>query len=275
MAVIHHLDGGTLRPLGGAELNGADELVCHVLVVEGDAGLVLVDAGIGLADGADPEGRLGAEFCELTRPLLDPERTVVRQLERLGLDPARVGDVIVTHPDRDHVGGLADLPWARVHAHPDAVAAARHPTTPRDRDRVQPRQWDHTVRWAPPLAPRAAWFGLEAWAADGLGDDIVVVSLPGHATGHVGVAVATGGGWLLHAGDAYFHRGARCAAEGPVPAGVAAFEEAVEADGEARRATVARLAALPPEVTVVCSHDPVELRRLRGAEPGPPASAQE
>ncbi|MBK5221573.1 MAG: MBL fold metallo-hydrolase [Acidimicrobiia bacterium] len=269
MPTIHHLDGATLRPAGGLELVGADELVSHVLVIELGSRLVLVDAGIGLADVASPIERLGAEFCELSGPVLDADRTVARQLGSLGLVADQVTDVLVTHPDLDHVGGLADVPQARVHAHPDAVTAVRHPTEPRDIDRVHAAQWAHEVEWAPAPTPRAPWHGLDAWSLDDFGDDIVMVGLPGHATGHVGYAVRNGGGWLLHAGDAYFHRAA--VAGGEVPPGLEIFEGIVEQDRAARLDTVARLRALPPEVTVVCSHDPIELAgvRERGASPRP------
>jgi glyoxylase-like metal-dependent hydrolase (beta-lactamase superfamily II) len=262
MPTTHHIDAGTLRPPAGPDLVGADELVSHVVVLElDDERLVLVDAGIGLADMAAPHERLGAEFVAGSGPVLEPERTVVRQLRERGLDPRRVTDVCLTHPDLDHAGGLADLPDARVHAHPDAVAAVQQPTERRDRERVHAAQWAHGVHWAPAPTPRPPWHGLDAWSLDGLGDDVaVMVGLPGHATGHVGFAVRTDDGWLLHAGDAYFHRAALTG--GAVPPGLALFEEAVEQDAEARRATVAQLRALPPEVRVVCSHDPVELAAL-------------
>jgi glyoxylase-like metal-dependent hydrolase (beta-lactamase superfamily II) len=262
MPTIHHLDAGTLRPPGGADLVGADELVSHVLVLELGARLVLVDAGVGLADMAAPAERLGDQFLELSAPVLEPERTVVRQLAARGLDAEAVTDVLLTHPDLDHAGGLADLPWARVHAHPAAVAAIRHPIGDRDRDRIHTAQWSHDVRWAPEPTPRPRWHGLEAWSLDAVGDDVaVMVGLPGHATGHVGYAVRTDDGWLLHAGDAFFHRAT--VEGGEVPPGLELFEAMVEEDREQRLTTVAALRALPPEVTVVCSHDPVQLAAQR------------
>lgn len=263
MSTLHHLDAGTLRPAGGADLVGADELPSHVVVIEHDDGrLVLVDAGIGLADMAAPTERLGADFCALSSPVLAPDRAVVRQIAALGLDPRRVTDVLLTHPDLDHAGGLADVPHARVHAHPDAVAAVADPRTERDRERVHRAQRAHEVRWAPAPTPREPWHGLTAWTPDGFAaDDVVMVALPGHATGHVGYAVRADTGWLLHAGDAFFHRASLDG--GVVPPGLDAFETMVEEDREARLRTVAALAALPTEVTVVCSHDPVLLAAQR------------
>jgi len=46
---IHHLNCGTMRPVKTPE-----GLVCHVLLVETDNGLVLVDTGPGLRDAAEP-----------------------------------------------------------------------------------------------------------------------------------------------------------------------------------------------------------------------------
>jgi glyoxylase-like metal-dependent hydrolase (beta-lactamase superfamily II) len=33
-----------------------------------------------------------------------------------------------------------------------------------------------------------------------------MVPLLGHTAGHCGITLQTDGGWMLHAGDAYFHR---------------------------------------------------------------------
>ena len=40
----------------------------------------------------------------------------------------------------------------------------------------------------------------------GLGGEVLMIPLPGHSRGHTGVAVRGERGWILHAGDAYFHR---------------------------------------------------------------------
>jgi hydroxyacylglutathione hydrolase len=57
-------------------------------------------------------------------------KAALAELERLGLDPKRVGHVFLTHSDRDHVGGLAAFPAAKVYL-PKAEAAMFDRTTPR------------------------------------------------------------------------------------------------------------------------------------------------
>ena len=45
---VHHLNCGSMTP------PASPPLVCHVLLVETDGGLVLVDSGFGLDDIAEP-----------------------------------------------------------------------------------------------------------------------------------------------------------------------------------------------------------------------------
>jgi hypothetical protein len=53
---VHHLNCGTLRPLGGRNVNGdrppfrSARMVCHCSLIEAGERLVLVDSGFGLAD---------------------------------------------------------------------------------------------------------------------------------------------------------------------------------------------------------------------------------
>lgn len=256
--VVTHLNGGTLRPPGGIGGGfGADELVCHVLVLRYRSQVVLVDGGIGSKDIADPSNRLGDDFCAMADPVLETSQTIVARLRALGLDTGTVTDIVLTHPDRDHVGAVADVRDAQVHAHPTVPRTIRLPESARDKERIRPAQWSDPVRWAPVPSAADPWFGFPCWRLDGLDDAIALVDLPGHATGHAGVAVRQGDGWLLHAGDAYFHRSQ--IRGGEVPVGLAGFEQMVQEDDVARLDTQRRLAALPSEVRIVCSHDPVEL----------------
>src|SRR5262245_5679705 len=118
---IHHLNLCTMCPYGGRLVTGgawgvSAEFVVHALLVETDHDLVLVETGMGLEDVRAPARRLGRGFLATSRPILREEQTAVRQIERLGLSPADVGRVVVTHLDPDHAGGLSDFPRATIHA---------------------------------------------------------------------------------------------------------------------------------------------------------------
>jgi glyoxylase-like metal-dependent hydrolase (beta-lactamase superfamily II) len=99
-----------------------------------------------------------------------------------------------------------------------------------------------------------------------------MVPLPGHTRGHSGVAVRRPeGGWLLHAGDAYFYTGDKQTPRS-CPPGVRAYQAGLAVDGRRRRENLARLQELQqqhgPEgdgrVTMFCAHDLAELRSLSG-----------
>jgi len=75
----------------------------------------LVDTGFGLGDVADPAGRLSHFFLTLLRPEFRAEMTAVQQVQRLGFAASDVTDIVLTHLDFDHAGGLDDFPNARVH----------------------------------------------------------------------------------------------------------------------------------------------------------------
>ena len=113
------------------------------------------------------------------------------------------------------------------------------------------------------------WFGLSSVTA--LGDDVVLVPLAGHSRGHAGVAVrrpAGEGGWLLHAGDAYFNVGEKQAPR-TCPTTLRAFQTLVAQDDKQRHANQARIRELVAghgeEITVFCAHDPSELAALDGS----------
>lgn len=266
---VHHLDCGPMRPLGGARLGLPSPMPAHCLLVERAEGLLLVDTGFGAGDVVDP-GRLGRPFLALTRPELALETTAHARIRALGLDPADVTDVAVTHLDLDHAGGLGDLPQARVHVHAAELAAARAPRLA-ERSRYVAAQWSHGPRWETHDGGDV-WRGFEGVTA--LGDDVVLVPLAGHTRGHTAIGVRRADGhWLLHAGDAYFHR-SEVRDGPPMPRALRLFERSVAAVNPLRLANQERLRALvaehPDDLTVFCAHDPVELAALAGPPLSPP-----
>lgn len=285
---IHHLNCGTMCPPIGRLTRGAGSLlsrgrmVCHCLLIEAGDGLVLVDTGIGLADIQHPGERLGRGFTSIVGPRLDPEETAIYQVEKLGFSPSDVRHIVLTHMDLDHAGGLADFPGALVHVYRPEHDAATARATLRERERYHPAQWAHAPRFRLYDGSGERWFGFERVSKlEGVPPEILIVPVTGHSRGHAAIAVRTppragaddapwsqrGAEWLLHAGDAYFHRGEMDPNRRTCPIGLELFQRAVAMDDEARLANQERLRTLAREqagkVRVFCAHDDVELERLQ------------
>lgn len=265
---VHHLNAATMCPFGGRLISGRGGLlgratmVCHVLLIETDDGLVLVDTGLGTADLAAPRQRLGAGFVLMTQPRLDPAETALAQVQALGFSADDVRHVVLTHMDLDHAGGLGDFPKATVHLHAKEHEAAMARRTMAAKQRYIPAQWAHGPTWKLYEAEGEEWFGFGAVRA--LSDresDVLLVPLFGHTAGHCGVAVRTPEGWILHAGDAYFHHGSM-AAEPWTPKGLRAFQAGTDTIGTERRRNQERLRQLKQargkDITLFCAHDPAE-----------------
>src|SRR5262249_11326246 len=111
---------------------------------------------------------------------------------------------------------------------------------------------------------------------DEIAPGIVLVSLPGHSRGHACVAVeadeadeplarrGTGSAqrWLLHCGDAFYHRGTLDGS--PVPRFFALFESFGYNRKQVRENHL-RLQELyhrgDPDLHLFCSHDPITFKR--------------
>jgi glyoxylase-like metal-dependent hydrolase (beta-lactamase superfamily II) len=181
-----------------------------------------------------------------------------------------VRNVVVTHLDADHAGGLGDFPGAGVHVFAPELAAAQSPPL-RERSRYASAQWAHGPRWVEHAVDGDTWFGFESVRLlPGVDAEIALVPLLGHSTGHAGVAIGTDEGWLLHCGDAYFHHG-QVATPPDCPRALDVFQSLDAHDNAARRRNTERLRELArdhgDEVRLICSHDPVYYQRARGHEP--------
>jgi glyoxylase-like metal-dependent hydrolase (beta-lactamase superfamily II) len=270
-SVIRHLNCATMSPAPsmGGRLAPA-RLVAHALLVEGDQGLTLVDTGFGTADLA--ERRMGKPFIRVAGPALDPAETAVAQVRAAGHDPADVTDIVLTHLDLDHAGGLGDFPQARVHVFADELAAARARASLGEKNRYLPAQWAHGPRWIEHAVAGEEWMGLQAVKI--LSDDVLLIPLLGHTRGHCGVAVRRpSGGWFLHAGDTYFfHK--ELDTPPSCPPGLSIFQRLVQMDKRSRLTNAERVRGLARErgpeagapaeetVTVFCAHDAVEFDAL-------------
>jgi glyoxylase-like metal-dependent hydrolase (beta-lactamase superfamily II) len=269
---VHHLNTGTMCPIGRRLVNGTGSIfqrarmVCHCLLIETNDGLALVDTGIGLDDIANPP-RLGPKWVRQTTPRLDPAETAVRQVEALGYSKGDVRHLLLTHLDRDHAGGIPDFPNAKVHVHRREHDMAVTRRTPAPKGRYITAQWKHGPQWAFYEEGGEDWFGFKGVRA--LGDrepDILMIPLPGHTLGHCGIAVRSGDKWLLHAGDAYFFYG-QMQASPRVPLVLGMFQRRADMDRAMRIQNQERLRMLKANhgdaVTIFNSHDPVDYENCR------------
>jgi glyoxylase-like metal-dependent hydrolase (beta-lactamase superfamily II) len=269
---IHHLNCGCMCPLGGRYMDGfssgpASRLICHCLLIETDSGLVLVDTGFGERDVAQPIPRLSAFFVAMNRIRFERRYTALAQVQALGFRREDVKHIVLTHLDFDHAGGIEDFPDARIHVLEAETIAASERRGFVARRRWRPRQWDEARHWRTYRPRGEQWFGFDAVRdLDGLPPDIVMIALPGHSPGHAGVAIRERGGWLLHAGDAYFYRREMDQDDPSCTPGLTAYQNLVQADREQRLRTRDRLQALnadpTADVTIFCSHDAVEFAAL-------------
>jgi glyoxylase-like metal-dependent hydrolase (beta-lactamase superfamily II) len=268
---IHHLSCGTLCPHGGRLISGEGgalgraRIVCHCLLVKGADGLVLIDTGFGLDDMRNTR-QLGGIFRTLFRPQPDEAETAIEQVRALGFAPEDVRHVIATHLDVDHAGGLPDFPHAQVHVLAAELKAALHPSW-RERERYVAVHWAHGPKWVEHGAEGDDWFGFQSVRVlPGSDPEVVLVPLIGHTRGHTGVAVKQDGGWLLHCGDAFFHRG-ELQTPPSCPPVLKGFQNLNSADNAKRRQNGERLRELAArhsqDVQLFCAHDPVMLERMQ------------
>ena len=272
---IHHLNTGTLCPIGRRLVNGTGSIfqrarmVCHCLLAETD-GLALVDTGIGLDDIASPM-RLGAKWVRQCKPRLDRAETAIEQVKALGFSPGDVRHLLLTHLDRDHAGGIPDFPKAKVHVHRTEFDMAVAGRIAPPKGRYIAGQWRHGPDWNFYGNGGEDWFGFKGVRA--LGDreaDVLMIPLPGHTLGHCGIAVRGEGRWVLHAGDAYFFHG-ELEPKPRMPFVLGMFQRRADMDLKMRLANLVRLRALKAahgaEVEIVNSHDPIDYDRCACGRP--------
>ncbi|OBJ86669.1 MBL fold metallo-hydrolase [Mycobacterium asiaticum] len=254
---VHHLNCGSMNVPGVP-------LVCYVLLVETDHGLVLVDTGFGLRDCADP-ARVGP-FRHVMRPAFDPAETAAHQIEALGFRRTDVRHIVVTHFDFDHIGGISDFPDAFVHVTAAEARGAVHAPSVRERVRYRGVQWAHQPKLVEHSPDGEAWRGFPAAKPLAeVGDGVILVPMAGHTRGHAAVAVDAGSHWILHCGDAFYHHGSL--ERSKVPFLLRLQEEMFSFNRRQLHDNQSRLAELyerrDPDLIIVCAHDPSLLDRAR------------
>lgn len=268
---MHHLNCGSMCPISKAAFNGRGswtergELVCHCLLIETEAGLVLVDTGIGTDQVRKRKLNPALDF--FAPPAYQKAETAFAQVQALGFSPEDVRHIIITHLDLDHAGALADFPQAKVHLHRSEHQHVVKRPGLAEKLRYVPGLWKHSVKWQTYEPQGDKWQGFEAVRGlVGLPEDILLVPLTGHSHGHSGVAVKTDSGWLLHCGDAYYDPRQLQKGLPYCPPGLMALQLLESSNHLSWAYNLLRLGKLKhseADIRLFCSHDAEEYKALK------------
>ena len=177
--------------------------VCgHCLLVKENDNLILIDTGIGLLDSQNPTERIGQQLIDIVGYRFDENQTAVKQIEKMGLNPNKVTDCIISHLDNDHIGGLADFPNATVHV---GIEEFESYNSGNPRYLRTPLSHNPTIKTY--KKTDFNWFGFEARKISlNIETELFLVPLFGHTLGHCGIALKTDRKWIFYIADAYYMR---------------------------------------------------------------------
>lgn len=230
-------------------------LPIHAYVIEHSDGLVLFDAGQDRASVLDPgylpPGVVGALYRRTAQADIPEGQTISAGLARLGYASRDVSTVVLSHLHQDHIGGLPELPdarllvdaaeWATVHARGAELAGimARHIDVPG-------RRWEQVTYATEAAADHAPFERSHDVFGDGT---LVLLPTPGHTPGSMSLLVRQPSGPpLVLVGDLTFS----CALldRGAIPG-------AGEREGLRRSSDFLRqLRRRQPGLVVLAAHDP-------------------
>ncbi len=277
---IHHLNCGTINVFWGVAVIGTGGLltpargVTHCVLVETDDGLLLVDTGFGTRDCVAPTPFMRLMLA-MSGHRRDLEETATRQIERLGYAPQDVKHIVLTHFHYDHVGGLPDFPWAKVHIYHDEYKAVTQPRDMYERYPYRAEHWAHGPDWVVHDLQGNRWFDFDCTPPVDLGTtEFCLLPLPGHTRGHSAVALRLPDGWLLHCGDAYTFHGDVDPQNPRRPPYYGLLKHYIHLNKALRQIGKhsPRLRALlrehEDEVRLTCSHDPREFEKYSCSDNG-------
>jgi glyoxylase-like metal-dependent hydrolase (beta-lactamase superfamily II) len=228
-------------------------LPIFAFAIEHPEGVIVVDTGEtarisqqGYFPAWHPYFRFGV------REWVAPHEEIGPQLERLGISPADVRKVVLTHLHTDHAGGLHHFPHSEILVSRDDLRTASGLA-----GRLRGYANNRFPSWFDPTPvdlPARPFGPFPASAPVTKVGDVTLVPLPGHTPGQMGVLVEEDETAILIAGDSAYTEGAMLRG---VIDGVAPDEKAAILTNERIRALVTER----PTVYLP-AHDPGTPRRL-------------
>ena len=171
----------------------------NAILVDTDQGPILVDTGIGLHDHESPT-RWMRVLKFLFRMPYAPQETAIHRVEKMGLDPHDVKNIVLTHLHFDHAGGIVDFPWAKIHVHKREYEAMMKPRKFLEIFGYDRADIAHHPDFVFYEKCTEKWFDYDAILLP-FEPKIYLIPLFGHTRGHCGVAIQDGEGWIFQKGD--------------------------------------------------------------------------
>lgn len=178
-------DGWTSAPEGAVLIGGSwmKRIRFHAvafLLRHPTEGNVLVDTGYSTRFWEETRRFPNRIYRHLTKVSLTDPRGIAGQLSSLGIDPAEIQHLVITHFHADHIGGLRDFPAAKLYAAETAWESVRNLRGFRALKQA----------FLPGLLPEDITERLRfvKEGSDLFGDgSIQILDLPGHAPGQIGL----------------------------------------------------------------------------------------
>jgi N-acyl homoserine lactone hydrolase len=177
-----------LRRVGMFTGPWTEELPILAWAIDHPDGVIVVDTG----------ERAGVRDAPFARFTVAPEDELAPGLRAVGIDPADVRTVVLTHLHGDHMNGLPDLPNARVLvSEPELRAASTRGAAFIRRATRQPLPDAFDPVAVAFTGPPVGAFG----SSHAVRDDVILVPTHGHTPGHTSVLVVEDGVHRMIAGD--------------------------------------------------------------------------
>ena len=170
------------------------------LLVDTNAGTVLVDTGLGLLDYSAPTW-FTQFFRLITEMPFRVEEAAFHQVQMVGYPPEEIRHIILTHMHLDHCGGLPDFPHARVHVHRQEYEAFTSHGFDWRKAAYIPRNLAHQPEVTLYDRVDSKWYDFDAIRLP-FQPEMYFIPLFGHSRGLCGVAIQTASGWLFYVADA-------------------------------------------------------------------------
>lgn len=235
-----------------------EPLPIYAFAIEHPEGVIVVDTGE-TARVSEPGyfPRWQPFFRFAVRELVQPEQEIGPQLERLGISPADVRRVVLTHLHTDHAGGLHHFPDNEVLV---SRAELDYASGLRGRVRGYPnKRWPTWFRPTLIDLPTAPFGPFPASMALTKAGDVTLVPVPGHSPGQLAVVVEDGDHAVFLAADSSYTQDAL----------LRGVVDGVGPDEAAERLTHERIRAYATETPTVYlpTHDPETESRLAERRP--------